>query len=126
MSEMSVASMRDRIEELEETVRQLRDIMRPKMQFTPDWCLTRQQAQVLALIYSRQLVPVAQCVEALGRQDNEGEGFDAANHVKVVVNHLRRKLRPVYIDFHTLYGQGYALDSENKTRVRAGIIAPEL
>jgi len=117
--------LRTRVEILEEENRQLRGMMRPKMQFTPEWGLSRQQSQLLALIYSRAMASYEQIEVALDIARGE-DGGGHETHVKVVAHNVRKKLAPFNIDFHTVHGTGYAMDSENKARVRAGIITPDL
>jgi len=117
--------LRERIETLEEENRQLREVMRPKMQFAAEWHLSRQQSQFLALIYSRTLVTYDQIIVAFDIKTQD-DGNDSQNHIKVVASNVRKKLAPFGIEFHTVYGVGYAADSENKARIRAGIITPEL
>jgi hypothetical protein len=117
----------ERVDELKETVRQLREIMRPKLSFTSEWSLTKQQAALLAGVYSRPVATNDQCIEALGRNDFHDQlGNDKLNHMKVVMHNLRRKLEPFDIRIRTLHRQGYSMDSENKARVRAGIISTGL
>lgn len=124
MNDMSVAAMRDRIEELEEENRQLRQMMRPNLQFKPELALCQQEARLLALLYERPLANYEQIAAAfeivhLGPAD----GVDERKHVGVVAHRLRRKLKPHGIKFNTIWGVGYAADSENKARIRAGIIS---
>ena len=125
MNALSLTTLRERNEILEEENRQLREMLRPKMQFKPEWGLSRQQSQLLALIYSRAVVSYDQIAIAFDIKHSD-DGNDDCNHAKVVAHYIRKKLAPFDIDFHTVHGTGYAMDSENKARVRAGIIAPEL
>lgn len=119
--------LQDQVDTLEETVRQLRAIMRPNTAFISDWRLSKQQTSLLAFVYGRQVATNLQCIEALGRSDfHEQLGPDKLNHLKVVMHNLRRKLEPFDITIHTVHRQGYAIDSENKARVRAGIISAGL
>lgn len=122
MNDMSITAMRDRIETLEEENRQLREMMRPVLQFVPEWRLSEQQSRLLAMIYNRQLANYEQIVVAFDIQ-RRADGNDDQNHVKVVAHYLRKKLKPHGIKFNTVWGVGYAADSENKARIRAGIIS---
>lgn len=114
--------LQERIEILEEENRQLRKMMQPSLQFVPEWKLTAQQGQLLALIYSRALVTYDQIVVAFDIR-RQVDGNDDQNHVKVVAHHVRRKLAPFGIKFTTVFGVGYAADSENKARIRAGLLS---
>lgn len=119
--------LRDQVETLEETIRQLREIMRPKVLFTGEWKLSKQEAALLAALYSRPNPSDDQLIEALGRDDfHEHLGSDRVNHLRVAIVHVRRKLEPFGITIHTVRGHGYVLDGENKARVRAGIISAGL
>ena len=126
MNALSLTTLRERNEILEEENRQLREMLRPKMQFVPEWRLSRQQSQLLALIYSRAIVTYGQIVVAFDINRRGEDGEDHCSQAKVVAFNVRKKLAPFNIEFHTVSGTGYAMDSENKARVRAGIIAPEL
>ena len=115
-----VRELRERIEELEEEVRQLREAIAPADNpFLR--VMSRQHASLLMGLYSRRTATYA-LLDAIGSETGRlgrGEGEDYAHRrVKVAMHKLRKKLREHGIEFYTITGIGYYLDDENKAKLK--------
>ncbi|MEE7460628.1 hypothetical protein MFUR16E_04435 [Methylobacterium fujisawaense] len=105
----------DRIEELEEQVRQLKDAFAPKVSFPLGWELDEQNIAVLsALFHTKGSYVTAEALRFLlvGFDDNASTKF-----VEHAVSRLRRKLEPHDVRIHTRLHQGYALVPASRVRV---------
>lgn len=111
-------------EVLVETVRQLRDILRPTDGFPLAWGLTPAETRILALLArrgeatTRNLLAVATTFENFAPDDD--------NVVRVHILRLRRKVKPFGVSIATRFGHGYYLDGEAREIVqRAFRAAPD-
>lgn len=114
-----------RIAELEETVRQLRAILRQGCTFTPEWDLTAAEEKLLSALYTRPSLTYHQAALAIEREPGgvpkpSGDGYHL---VTQYAHRLRRKLERHGIKVTTIRGVGYKLDPENKRKVAAGVVA---
>jgi hypothetical protein len=114
-----ILKLRDRIEELEEELRQLREAIAPADNpFLR--VMSRQHASLLMGLYSRRTATYA-LLDAIGSETGRlgrGEGEDYAHHrVKVAMHKLRKKLREHDIEFYTVTGIGYYLDDDNRAKL---------
>jgi DNA-binding response OmpR family regulator len=115
-----VQQLRDRIAELEEEVRQLRESMvQTDLGFLH--FLSKNQMKILMAIYSR---PVAN-YDYLDRITEEGDRYNRytdINHEalrnRVSVWKLRQKMREHGIEIKTWRGIGYYMDDENKAKLK--------
>ena len=115
-----IKQLRERIEELEEELRQLREAIAPADNpFLR--VMSRQNAALLMGLYSRRTATYA-LLDAIGSETgrlDRGEGDEYAHHrVKVAMHKLRKKLREHGIEFYTITGIGYYLDDENKAKLK--------
>lgn len=116
-----IQQLRDRIAELEEEVRQLReDMAQTNLGFLH--FLTKNQMKILMAIYSR---PVAN-YDYLDRITEEGDKYSRytdINHEalrnRVSVWKLRQKMREYGIEIKNWRGIGYYMDDENKAKLKA-------
>jgi len=119
MSEI-IQQLRDRIEELEEEIRQLREDM-VQTDATFMGILTRQEAMVLRGIYSRKIANYAYLDQLttdtckFGRHNNE---VHSQLRCKVAIHKIRNKLKPYGIEITTWRGVGYYLNDENKAKLK--------
>lgn len=114
------AHLYERIAELEEEVRQLRESM-VQTDFGFLHFLSKNQMKILMAIYSR---PVAH-YDYLDRITEEGDKYSRytdINHEalrnRVSVWKLRQKMREHGIEIKTWRGVGYYLDDENKAKLK--------
>lgn len=122
--ELEKRALRRRIEELEEQVRQLRGTLRPATRFIPDWRLHPAEMRLLALLYDRGTVTWAQAEHAVMREEKSEEDYDdIKNLAKTTLCHLRAKLKPLGIIIGKTWNVGPYLDTENKAKVKAGIVS---
>ena len=115
-------ALQARIEELEETVRQLREQLAPSI----DWAFLGfigRAAQVLSVLYARapHVVSTARFRAAicLGTADDDFCDDDLRDAMKRV----RRALKPLGVEVANVYGAGYRLDLDGKAKLDAAIAA---
>lgn len=109
------AQLRDRIEELEEEIRQLKAAFAPKVGFPLSWKLDERESAILsALFHTRRsyvtnealLLCIAGFAEDVGDAD-----------VRAWLGRLRRKVEPRGIVVTTRHNQGYALEAAGRAIV---------
>ena len=115
-----VRELRERIEELEEEIRQLRaDMVQTDDTFAG--ILTRQQIALLNGIYNRKVAdyPYIDQVMAGDGNFNRGDGQDLEKlRSKVAIYNLRKRLVPYGVHISTWRGIGYYLDDDNKAKLK--------
>jgi hypothetical protein len=116
-----VQELRDRIETLEEEIRQLHEDA-TAVDGTFACVLSRQQLALLMAISKRPLTTYAyldHVTEDYGKYNRyEGEMHQTLR-TKVAVWKLRQRLKPYGIEIKTWRGVGYYLDDENKAKLKA-------
>ena len=109
--------LREEVEDLQETVRQLRASMAGDD--LPDWLphLTPGERRVIAALRPGRLVGYEQLVELVwpGREEPD----TARDILKVWVCRLRQKLFPLGIRINTLWGQGYQITPASRDLLAA-------
>lgn len=117
-----VDRQREELEELRETIVQLRDALAPQIAWPCEWRLTSSEAVFLSSLYA-----------AKGMMSRErlmtavyGAGWELDPKIlDVMVCRIRRKV-PFAADVRTHRGQGFALGSEARTLIRDAIRAPDI
>ncbi len=115
-----VQRLRERVEELEEELRQLRADIAPKDDAFAG-ILTRQQVALLKSIRNRKFASYEYIDQVLAGQGNigRGDGVDLEQlRSKVSIYNLRKRLKPYGIKIKTWRGVGYYLDDENKAKLQ--------
>ena len=116
-----VRELRDRIVELEEEVRQLREDMLPT-NATFLGVLSKNQMKILLGIYSRPVADYAY-LDRITEQGDKYSRYTDINHEalrnRVSIWKLRQKMRKYGIEIKTWRGIGYYLDDENKAKLKA-------
>lgn len=112
----SEIAMRERIEELEELVRQLKEQLVPPLTFPLQFKLTSSETNLLAFLYARapHVIPRERINAALWLDDG------VAPYVKIIdvlVCKLRKKLAPFGVDVETSWGVGYRLSASARDRL---------
>jgi len=102
--------LRARVEELEETVRQLRSIAAQASPL-PDWVpyLTRHESAILQLFLAREVVTI-DAMEAIIHEGDTRSG----NLLSVYVYHLRKKLAKSGVKIETIFRRGYRMPPASK------------
>ena len=115
-----VRELRDRIAELEEEVRQLRqDMVQTNAAFLN--VLTKNQMKLLMGIYSRPIADYAYLDRITEQSDRYNRYTDVEHEdlrVRVSIWKLRKKMREYGIEIKTWRGIGYYLDEENKAKLK--------
>ena len=116
----TMQQLRDRIAELEEEVRQLREDMLPT-NATFLGILSKNQIKILMGIYSRPIADYAY-LDRITEQGDKYSRYTDINHEalrnRVSIWKLRQKMREYGIEIKTWRGIGYYLDDENKVKLR--------
>ena len=116
-----IKALRERIADLEEEIRQMREENVP-MDDTFATILSRQQMALLMNMYKKSVssyVSLDRTTEEYGKYNRyEGE-TQIATRTKVAVWKLRRKLKPYGIEIKVWRNVGYYLDDENKAKLQA-------
>lgn len=115
-----VRELRDRIAELEEEVRQLReDMVATDATFLN--FLSKNQVKLLLGIYRREIADYAY-LDRLTEQSDRYNRYTDINHEalrnRVSIWKLRQKMRKYGIEIKTWRGIGYYLDDENKAKLK--------
>lgn len=116
------AELRDRIDELEETIRQLRDELVPQelwLWFPREWKLTPTESKVLAFVMARS-PEMARRESLLTNCFSNGSSDDPPDIkiVDVVICKLRQKMAPLAIDIQTVRGNGYEISKRDADILR--------
>ena len=115
-----VRELRERIEELEEEIRQLRADLVPTNATFLDF-LSKNQMKLLLGIYKRPVADYAY-LDRITEQGGKYSRYTDINHEalrnRVSVWKLRQKMREYGIEIKTWRGVGYYLDDENKAKLK--------
>ena len=116
----TVQQLHDRIAELEEEIRQLREDM-AQTDATFLHFLSKNQVKLLMGIYSRKVADYAY-LDRLTEQSDRYNRYTDINHEalrnRVSIWKLRQKMREYGIEIKTWRGIGYYLDDENKAKLK--------
>jgi DNA-binding response OmpR family regulator len=116
-----IDALKNRIAELEEEVRQLReDMAQTNLGFLH--FLSKNQMKLLMGIYSRPVATYAY-LDRLTEQGDRYNRYTDINHEalrnRVSIWKLRQKMRQHGVEIKTSWGVGYYLDDENKAKLKA-------
>ena len=116
-----IDALRNRIAELEEEIRQLREDM-AQTDATFLHFLSKNQVKLLMGIYSRPVADYAYLDRITEQGDNYSRYTDINHEAlrnRVSIWKLRQKMREYGIEIKTWRGIGYYLDEENKAKLKA-------
>jgi DNA-binding response OmpR family regulator len=115
-----INALRNRIAELEEEIRQLREDM-VATDATFLGFLSKNEMKILLGIYSRPVADYAY-LDRITENSDKYNRYTDVNHedlrVRVSVWKLRKKMRQHGIEIKTWRGIGYYLDDENKAKLK--------
>ena len=107
---MSDASLRDRIEELEEENRQLRDLLKCEdVELPREWGLTKAEARFVRLILGNPIATYELIMSALWWDKADGPPDTAHNSISIRVCRIRQKIPLLRDGLKNVHGQGYEL-----------------
>lgn len=112
--EQENAILRERVAALEAI---LMDCYRPPI----EWRLTGQEARVFGVMVNRDLATKDAIMAALYADKVSEDEIAEPKIVDVFVCKIRRKLKPFGVNIETIWGQGYSLDAETRSRHRRQI-----
>ena len=108
---------KNRIEMLEERIRQLEDTLSPQTaQVRVEWSLTQSEARVFAHLTTREQATKQSIMLAM-----YSDRIDIEPEIKIVdvfICRMRKKLKPFGIEILTIWGAGYALKDREQFLVR--------
>lgn len=112
--------LRDRIEELEEEVKQLKETLRPNITFPSEWSLRPSGARLLAALYVAPSGYVSRdlAFKYLAFSDDSTAEKDI---VGSQVFYMRKRLGPFGIEIKTRWGLGFELPPASKVIVKAAL-----
>lgn len=107
----TIAEQRERIEYLEEELRQLRESLAPITLFPIEWKLTATQTRLMAAFYKAHdgFLSHEQVFHASGSIAEEADTL-----VKVQIMHLRKRIAPLGMVIQKRWGLGYEITPETK------------
>ena len=116
--QQTIASQRVQIEELEETIRQMRENLAPAVLFPIEWGLSASQTRTLAAFCRAPggFLTHEQIFIAAGSKAEEAD-----NLVKVHIANLRKKTKGLGIKIMKRWGVGYEMTPESLAIIRAAI-----
>lgn len=111
--------LRDRIDELEEEVRQLKD-GKSGIVFPSEWRLTAANSRALQALYQAPhgLLSNTQIFNAVRLWADGGDEYAL---VRVQVHKMRKKLTPFGVEIKLRWGQGYELPANSKAIIKAAL-----
>jgi DNA-binding response OmpR family regulator len=117
------AEAADRIEELEEELRQFKqDIAPADNPFFGMFNLTRQQMSILHALYRSNVCTDSQLdrvTQVYGRDFRGGEEGAVSNRTKVAICKIRAKLKKDGVDIKNIWGFGYQIVEADKAKLTA-------
>jgi DNA-binding winged helix-turn-helix (wHTH) protein len=116
---VAVVSAADRIDELEETVRQYKEALAPVTNIPKFWGLAPNELRILISLYNAPegFRSRAQLMAAIGGIEKELQN----RNIDVYMCRLRTKSAPHGITITTVHGQGFRLDQPSKAIIKKTI-----
>lgn len=112
-----IAMLRDRVAELEETLRQEREAFAPAVVLPNEWRLSASETSLLLALYSAPMIKN----EGLFRIVSMGRHDPSDRLHQTVIAHTRKKLVPYGIAIENIHNVGFRLPAASKAIVRAAI-----
>jgi DNA-binding response OmpR family regulator len=108
-----------RIAELEEEVRQLRDLLKPRLTFPERWKLTVREGEVLAVLWANypHWTNRRHLGSAVWRYENRSDKL-----IDVTLFNLRARVAPLGIRLANTHGRGWMLTSESREIIRRALL----
>ena len=114
--------LRERIEELEEELRQIKEgICPPSNPFIGKMRMTLQLASLLWVLYKTPGVVTIGRLNVITREYGHrkpGDGSNTSNCTKVRITHLRHKLKRYGVKINNVWGVGYTINPEDKAKLK--------
>lgn len=112
-----ITQQRERIEELEEELRQLKTILVPPFTFPLEWRLTATQRRLLIALYKTPgCLTHTQCFTAM-----DSKAIQSDSLLNVQIMKLRRRLTPFGVVVKNHWGVGYEIPAASKVIIKAAI-----
>jgi DNA-binding response OmpR family regulator len=113
-SRREIEALRNRIDEQAEEIRQLRQVLRPSLQWPREWGLTPAEEATLSILFSREHPVSASTLAMLTCRSGE----ISRGVIKVRISNMRPKLARLSIEIETSSGRGYMLSAVSRLRLR--------
>jgi hypothetical protein len=120
-TETTERKLRDRIDELEEQLRQIKLVVMPRLLFPHEWLLNRSERHVVASLYAApdgyRSKDMLSCCYVIfnGQIERKHEGLAAR------ISHIRNKLRRYRIQILTRFAEGYELPKASREIIRVAL-----
>jgi|CXWL01.1.fsa_nt_gi two-component system cell cycle response regulator CtrA len=120
-----IAALREQLDEAEETIRQLRLVLRPPVVTPLEWRLTRAEVAVFGVLLNREVATAAMMITATRTAPASCENGDPAPKIAHVwVCRLRQKLARFGVRIDVVWGVGFTLADRAAWRKRLLEAAP--
>jgi DNA-binding response OmpR family regulator len=117
--EQQNAELKDRVDTLEEEIRQIRKALMPRLLFPLAWNLNRGETAVLACLYtSPDGFRSNEILRATAILSMDANG---ANVAPVRIYNLRKKLGPLGVVITNRPGEGYVLPAQSREIIKAAL-----
>jgi two-component system cell cycle response regulator CtrA len=119
--EQRIATLEAENDLLREEVARLERALFGELLLPVEWRLTPQEQRVVGVLLNRDYATKDAIMAALYRDLGKDEA--EIKIVDVFVCKARKKLSPFGIEIHTIWGKGYSIDAETRSRTLAEISA---
>lgn len=109
----------DKVYELTEQLKALKEALSDRDVFPPEWKLTGTEVKALHVLLRKKLASKEDIHIAMGAQDHADQ--TEIKIVDVYICKLRKKLEPFNVTIDTLWGQGYFLSPESRTLIESAM-----
>lgn len=106
--------LREQLDTAHERIRQLEELLAPRVSFPVEWRLTPTEAKLLAALIKRRGLVATESLLTLVYDDPDGK---TVRDLAVVICKVRKKLRPQGVTIFNVWAQGFGLDEESRAIV---------
>jgi DNA-binding response OmpR family regulator len=112
-----LVTLRNRVDDLEFELRELRSTVSSEAALFASWGLTGRQATVLSALYHAPGGYLSK--QGIYRKLYHGCADVGEQIIKILVCHVRRKLKAHGVEIENVFGQGYRLTAEGRAVIKS-------
>ena len=120
MGEMTLAQAIEEIATLKEANARLKALLKPRWAAHQRLPFSRLERVILGLLVQIGEAPTEKIIELVWGDEIDGGPDDPNNVLKATMSYLRRKLAVIDVKITTVYGFGYIMSKEDRTKLAAG------